>query len=354
MARRKNLATVDALFGGLEESADQLISTSTSINIENIKPNPDQPRKISDPPTPEQMKGLEELAESIRNEGVLQPVIVRPMGRNSYILVAGERRWRASAIAGLETIPAIVREFDENKARVVSLIENIQREDLNEDERADALVKLKDIEEITWKEVGERVGLSEARVKALARITRESETIRELVREGLSPGHLEVTRKVDNPEAREAILKKVAEKNIPVRKTREMVKLWQENPDTPIDQIVKNLDKKKVKVTRIIEKPGEKREVQQSFEVEEEDNLQGGNLHKKLPPDNPNIPVDLTSKSTENKDTVIQQVPFLKLKAALKILEMLELNSLKGKKDDVTGVLDRIEERVKAIRKQLS
>ena len=339
MAGRKNLPSVDMLFGDLEGTADELLSTSTLIEIDKISPDPDQPRKISDPPTPEQMRGLEELAASIKNEGVLQPVIVRPLGRNSYILVAGERRWRASRIAGLDSIPAIVRDFDLLEARVVSLIENIQREDLNEDERADALVRLKDLQNLTWKEVGDKVGLSEPRVKALARITREPESIRMLVREGLSPAHLEVTRSVDNHEVREEILKKAVENNIPVRQTRDMAKLWSESPHLPADELMeKSAEKKKVTITKIVEKPGsktvEKKTSDMGTETKEEADEYLLNAMKK-------------SEEFRSK------IPVSKLRAVLSLLDTLELKENVEERDDLMGILDEIEERVKKLRESI-
>ncbi len=339
MAGRKNLPSVDMLFGDLEGTADELLSTSTLIEINKISPDPDQPRKISDPPTPEQLRGLEELAASIKSEGILQPVIVRPLGRNSYILVAGERRWRASRIAGLESIPAIVRDFDLLEARVVSLIENIQREDLNEDERADALVKLKDLQNLTWKEVGDKVGLSEPRVKALARITREPESIRILVREGLSPAHLEVTRSVDNHEVREEILKKAVENNIPVRQTRDMAKIWSESPHLPADELMeKSKEKKKATVTQIVEKPGIKTMEKKTVDFgagagEEADENFVGAMKK--------------SKELRSK------IPVSKLKAVLSLLDTLDLNDSGIEKDDLVGILDEIEEKIKKLRESI-
>lgn len=339
MAGRKNLPSVDMLFGDLEETADELLSTSTMIEIGKISPDPDQPRKITDPPTPEQMRGLEELAASIKSEGVLQPVIVRPLGRNSYILVAGERRWRASRIAGLDSIPAIVRDFDLLEARVVSLIENIQREDLNEDERADALVKLKDLQNLTWKEVGDKVGLSEPRVKALARITREPESIRILVREGLSPAHLEVTRSVDNHEVREEILKKAVENNIPVRQTRDMAKLWSESPHLPANELMeKSGEKKKATITRIVEKPGLKTVEKKTFEM-------GAGTEEEA---DENF-VEAMKRSEEFRS----KIPVSKLRAALSLLNTLDLKASVEERDDLMGILDEIEERVKKLRESI-
>lgn len=319
MAGRKNLPSVDMLFGDLEETADELLTAGTLIETDRIKPDPDQPRKIADPPTPEQMRGLEELAASIKSEGVLQPVIVRPLDRDSYILVAGERRWRAARIAGLVSIPAIVREFDPLQARVVSLIENIQREDLNEDERADAIVKLKDIEDLTWKEVGEKVGLSEPRVKALARITREPESIRILVREGLSPAHLEVTRSVENEAIREEILKKAAENNIPVRQIRKMAKLWTETPHLLPDELMEKTSLQKKQRTA-------------STKLPMDENL-GENIKKPVKPEN--------------------NIPAAKLQAALNLLDNLELNEDCGDYEKLTDILDKIGERVRKLRESI-
>ena len=122
------------------------------LPLDLVCPGPYQPRSIFD------LERLEELAESIRHQGVIQPVVVRTIGDNQYELIAGERRWRAAQIAGIEKIPAIVRDVPDEIAIAMALVENIQREDLNPIEEATALRRLVDEFQMTHQEAGDAVG----------------------------------------------------------------------------------------------------------------------------------------------------------------------------------------------------
>lgn len=132
-------------------SQDEQVSQLRNIKLSEITPDPDQPRRSFDP------AGLEELARSVAHHGVLQPIVVVP-AKNGYMIVAGERRYRAATIAGLDKIPALVRTLSGQHKLELSLIENLQREDLNVIETATAYQKLRDQFNLTLEEIGERVG----------------------------------------------------------------------------------------------------------------------------------------------------------------------------------------------------
>ncbi|HMA59780.1 MAG TPA: ParB/RepB/Spo0J family partition protein [Halanaerobiales bacterium] len=191
------------------------------IDIEKIKPNPYQPR---DRFTEE---SLDELANSIANKGVLQPITVREVQYDNFELVTGERRWRAAKKAGLDTIPAIIREFKDDEMMEVALIENLQREDLNPIEEAYAYQKMIEEFDITQKEVAERVSKSRSAIANTLRLLNLPPSVQEIVsRETISMGHarallpLESKKQVD-------LANKIVEEDLSVRKTEELVKKYQ-------------------------------------------------------------------------------------------------------------------------------
>ncbi|MBQ0753395.1 MAG: ParB/RepB/Spo0J family partition protein [Gammaproteobacteria bacterium] len=135
-------------------------------------------------------EALQELSESIKAQGVMQPIVVRPLGEKRYEIIAGERRWRAAQMAGLATIPAVVREVSDEAAIAMALIENIQREDLNPMEEALALARLKDEFELTHQQVADAVGKSRAMVTNLLRLISLEEDVKKLLEHGdLEMGH---------------------------------------------------------------------------------------------------------------------------------------------------------------------
>jgi ParB family chromosome partitioning protein len=161
-------------------SAEELRQLPTDM----IAPNPNQPRRDFDE------ESIVALADSIRARGVLQPVIVRPVAGGTYELVAGERRWRAATLAGLETLPAIVRRHDDSASLEVALIENMAREDLNPVEEARACAALTEELGLTREEVGKRVGRSRVAVSNLVRLLDLPDAALDLIAAGdLSEGH---------------------------------------------------------------------------------------------------------------------------------------------------------------------
>ena len=148
---------LDALFA--DNSIEEIASTSAvKLKIMDIEPNRDQPRKIFDE------DALAELADSIAKHGVIQPLLVRPMPDGSYQLVAGERRWRASRMAGLTEVPVVIKELSDDEAMALALIENLQREDLNPLEEAQAIQSLRERLPYSQEELAQRLGKSRSAV----------------------------------------------------------------------------------------------------------------------------------------------------------------------------------------------
>lgn len=174
---------LDALFA--DNSIEEIASTSAvKLKIMDIEPNRDQPRKIFDE------DALAELADSIAKHGVIQPLLVRSMPDGSYQLVAGERRWRASRMAGLTEVPVVIKELSDDEAMALALIENLQREDLNAIEEAQGIKALMDTLSLTQDEAAERVGKSRPAVANALRLLKLPDSVIALVSDGkLSPGH---------------------------------------------------------------------------------------------------------------------------------------------------------------------
>lgn len=174
------------------ESADSgQLEGLKSIPVASIRPNPHQPRQAFG------QDALKSLADSIRRDGVMQPVIVRPLdpaaGKIKFELVAGERRWRAAKLVGLDDIPAIVRDLDEHQTAQWALVENLQREDLDPIERAEAFRHLLDRFDLSHEQVAEEVGVNRTTITNALRLLSLADEVQELVRQGmLSNGHAKV------------------------------------------------------------------------------------------------------------------------------------------------------------------
>lgn len=187
------------------------------INTTDIKSNPEQPRKrFSD-------VGIEELAQSIKEQGVLQPVIVKKAERG-YELICGERRLRAAIHAGLKVIPAIVKDIASNKLLEWALVENIQREDLNAIEEAQAYLRLVEERGLSQEEVADRVGKNRATVANTIRLLRlPVEVLDELASGRLHAGHARALLALPSPEHQRQICKRIVEDKLSVRQVEEMV-----------------------------------------------------------------------------------------------------------------------------------
>jgi ParB family transcriptional regulator, chromosome partitioning protein len=210
MAKTKGLGRgLDALLGGSEKSAASATSAEdaqTSMAIDALQPGKFQPR------TQMGQEALQELAESIKAQGVMQPILVRPIADGRHEIVAGERRWRAARIAGLASVPVLVRDISDRQALAAALIENIQREDLNPLEEASGIARLTQEFGLTHAAAAEALGKSRVAVSNLLRLLELAPPVRELLAHGkLDMGHarallaLPATRQIEL--AREAATK---------------------------------------------------------------------------------------------------------------------------------------------------
>lgn len=224
MPKKKNSGLgrgLDAIF--LENALDEdKIAKENAISILKlslIDPKSDQPRKNFD------KQALSELASSIRENGLLQPIIVREYGEGRYQIIAGERRFRASKLAELNEIPAIIMDKDDRRAAEIALIENIQREDLNPIEEAYGFKALEEEYGLTQEELSERIGKSRSAIANTTRLLDLPEEILDMIREGLlSAGHGRTLLSVRDTEAMAELAKRVVEEDLSVRRLEEEVK----------------------------------------------------------------------------------------------------------------------------------
>lgn len=202
----------------LENNTDLMVSTST-LNINEITPNKEQPRKTFDETT------LEELADSIRQHGVLQPLLVRPLTSGGYQLVAGERRWRASRLAELKEVPVIIKELSDTEAMEIAIIENLQREDLNPIEEAEGLQALIDKCGYTQEQVATSVGKSRPAITNALRLLKLPEEVREMAKDGtISAGHARALLAFDNQLMMIECANQIVSKKLTVRDVEKMAK----------------------------------------------------------------------------------------------------------------------------------
>jgi len=207
-----------SLIGNFEEATDAPeVSDLSEIDIDRIQRGRYQPRQVFEP------EALQELADSIRAQGVVQPIVVRPEG-NHFELVAGERRWRAAQLAGLQKIPAVVRELDAKSAAAIALIENIQREDLNPLEEAQAFMRLIEEFDLTHQQVADSVGRSRAAVSNLLRLLDLAEPVKQQVNDGLlDMGHARALLALIRHDQIE-VARLVVNRGLSVRETELLVK----------------------------------------------------------------------------------------------------------------------------------
>lgn len=224
---------LDALLGGASVSAMQEEAAKVDtrelqqLPLELVQRGKYQPRRDMDP------QALEELAQSIRNHGVMQPIVVRPVEGGRYEIIAGERRWRASQQAGLERVPALVREVQDEAAIAMALIENIQREDLNPIEEAVALQRLQQEFQLTQQQVADAVGKSRVSVSNLLRLIALPEEIKTLLSHGdLEMGHARALLGLPADQQIEGARHVVA-RGLTVRQTEALVRQWLSSKEKP-------------------------------------------------------------------------------------------------------------------------
>ncbi|MBJ2137756.1 MAG: ParB/RepB/Spo0J family partition protein [Paraglaciecola chathamensis] len=227
------LATSQASRNAQDNQPEQNDSELQQLAVEFLKPGKYQPRKDMSP------DALEELASSIRSQGVIQPIIVRTVGNNEFEIIAGERRWRASQLAGLETVPCLVKDVPDEAAVAIALIENIQREDLNAMEEAQALERLMSEFELTHQEVATAVGKSRTTVTNLMRLNNLHDDVKLLLEHGdIEMGHARALLGLEGDAQLEAA-HIVSGKGLTVRDTENLVRKFLE-PATPKEE--KKLD----------------------------------------------------------------------------------------------------------------
>lgn len=191
------------------------------LDVSKIQRGKYQPRRDLEP------QALEDLTNSIKAQGVMQPIIIRPVSADMYEIIAGERRWQATQLAGLDTIPVIIKDVSDEAAIAMALIENIQRENLNAMEEAIALKRLQDEFELTQQEVADAVGKSRSAVTNLLRLTKLTDDVRKLLEYGdIDMGHARALLGLEG-ELQVSVARDVVAKAMSVRQTEELVRKWQ-------------------------------------------------------------------------------------------------------------------------------
>ena len=209
---------LDAIFGGNIEVKTKPMAEMTEINISDIQPNPTQPRADFDE------EALEELADSIRQLGLIQPITVKRAG-DKYIIISGERRWRASQKAGLTVVPAYIREVDDTTLHAMALVENIQREDLNAIEISLGMQRLVDECGLTQEALAERLGKKRSTVANYLRLLNLPEEVQFAIKGGvISMGHAKALAAVESKAKQLSILKRCVKSNLSVRQVEELVR----------------------------------------------------------------------------------------------------------------------------------
>ncbi len=252
--KRKGLGRgLDALLGGGATSLEKQNTEDGNENnslasdgelkhipVDLIQRGKFQPRRDMHP------DALEELAQSIKAQGVMQPIVIRPIGDNKYEIIAGERRWRASQIAGLDKIPAVIRDVPDEAAIAMALIENIQREDLNPIEEAVALKRLQDEFELTHQEVANAVGKSRTAVTNLLRLMSLDNEVKKLLEHGdIEMGHARAVLSLEPLQQRD-VAQQVVSKGLSVRQTEALVRRLLENKKQIKPQTVSSPDLQKL------------------------------------------------------------------------------------------------------------
>lgn len=254
MAKRKGLGRgLDALISSAAPPKQEVSTSEEKVEpkvqenidgilrhlpIEFLQRGQYQPRRDMDP------QALEELSQSIKTQGVMQPIVVRPIGKDKYEIIAGERRWRASQLAGLDKVPCVIREVADEAAIAMALIENIQREDLNPIEEAMALQRFQDEFELTQQQVAEAVGKSRTTVTNLLRLmnlSAESKTM--LERGDIEMGHARAILTLESLKQTEAA-RHIAAKGLSVRQAEALVRRMQQEAEAkPAQKLDPNVRK---------------------------------------------------------------------------------------------------------------
>ena len=222
MNNKKGLGRgLDVLFGVFDEdkSYNNITTKKDSdgngvleVDISKVKPNPNQPRKNFDD------DALKELASSIKMHGIVQPIVLNKQHDGNYLIIAGERRWRAANLCGLKTVPAVIKNYTEKQIKEISIIENLQREDLNPIEAARAIKELMDEYGLTQETVSERIGKSRSNVANTLRMLSLYPEVIDMVEKGkISSGHARCLVVIEDPKEQIRLAQVTASKNLSVR-----------------------------------------------------------------------------------------------------------------------------------------
>ena len=213
MSKRALGRGIEALLQGNEQETTNLERDLMTVHIDRLVPNPDQPRKEFDE------ESLKELADSIRQQGIIQPIIVEPSG-DDYMIVAGERRHRAAIAAGLRQVPVIIRPFTPEERLEIALIENVQREDLNPIEEAEAYHRLMEMASLAQAELAVKVGKNRSTVANALRLLKLPMEIKAALSDGrISPGHARAILSVVNPADQTHLFERIIDEELSVRET---------------------------------------------------------------------------------------------------------------------------------------
>ncbi len=230
MSKRALGKGLDALF----ESYQQEIIDMNQINlkddgqvreikIQDIDPNIDQPRKDFDE------ESIEELVKSIKEHGILQPILLKPNSNGRYTIIAGERRWRAARLAGLDRIPAIIRDIDYSEMLILALVENLQREDLDPIEEAEGIKRLMEECNLTQEQLAQKLGKSRPAIANALRLLSLSDKIQSYLKENkITTGHARALLAIEDEQTREEIALQIIKKGLSVRETEKLIKRLKE------------------------------------------------------------------------------------------------------------------------------
>ena len=253
MATAKGLGRgLSALFRDTEEAYEnaqgEAVSGVAELDLSNIYPNPDQPRKVFDE------GAMADLTNSVREHGVISPIVVNRNPDGTFMIIAGERRYRAAKEAGLQTIPAVVKEYGEREIQEISLIENLQREDLNPIEAAEGMKRLMEEYSLTQEELAERLGKSRPAIANTLRLLSLDGEVVDLVREGkLSSGHARTLVPVPKSEQGE-LARECVKNGWSVRETERAVRQYLNPPEVLAREKEKKTAVANAELTRFVER----------------------------------------------------------------------------------------------------
>lgn len=234
MGKKRLGKGIDALLQGRDLEEMERLSSVVSVPVEKLYPNPNQPRKAFSEET------LQELTDSVKEKGIIQPILAEEQEDGSFRIIAGERRFRAAQSAGLEMVPVLPREFTDEEKLEVALIENLQREDLNPIEEAQAFQALMETAEVTQDELAKRLGMNRSTIANTLRLLKlSSEVQQKVIDGGVSSGHARAILSVHEESHREKLVSRIEREQISVREAEHMASalnagVWEQTAETSL------------------------------------------------------------------------------------------------------------------------